>query len=181
MSAASASASVQVQYLKWRRRPHWRFEVFELGADDHGRWFVIPAGACLQRGDEPPVVHPCTAALLIPRSGWWSAVWNSDAGQPFELYVDVVRPPEWRGRSVRMVDLDLDVVRTWQGEVEVLDRDEFEAHQRALGYPPELIDGAERATRALVARVRSGAEPFGEVGAAWLRAARAGTGPSRKS
>ena len=162
---------IRVDYRKWPDDPHWHFTVHELGADAYGRWFWLPAGARLQRGNEPPLIHPCTAAMLIVDGAWWSGFWNSDESEPVELYIDVIRPPEWIGDRVMMVDLDLDVARDWAGRVELLDRDEFELHSRTKDYPRELIDGAEQAAQQLLGRVRAREEPFGDVGERWLREA----------
>lgn len=166
-----AEAQIRVDYRKWPDDPHWIFTARELGADEHGRWLWLPQGAILQRGEEPPILHPCTAAMLIAKGAWWSAFWNSDPSQPFELYVDVIQPATWSENRVRMVDLDLDVARGWTGEVELLDRDEFEDHSRSRSYPLHLIDGAELAAKQLLERVRAREEPFSEIGAAWLREA----------
>ncbi len=63
-----------------------------------------------------------------------------------------------------MVDIDLDVVRMADGTVEVVDEDEFHAHQAEMEYPPRLVDTV-RATAARIAiAVENRHEPFGEVG-----------------
>ena len=54
------------------------------------------------------------------------------------------------------------------GEVAVLDTDEFEEHRRVFGYPPDVVDTvrgtAERLARALEERM----EPFGTAALPWL-------------
>jgi uncharacterized protein len=50
-----------------------------------------------------------------------------------------------------MVDLDLDVVRRFDGSAEILDEDEFAEHQARYGYPPEVTGHAERAASARLA------------------------------
>ena len=62
-----------------------------------------------------------------------------------------------------MVDLDLDVVQRGDGEIEVHDEDEFAHHQVALGYSSAMVEGALKATSAVVAALEAGDEPFGSV------------------
>ena len=53
------------------------------------------------------------------------------------------------GDQVEMVDLDLDVVRGFDGSAQILDEDEFAEHQVRYGYPPEVTGHAERAAAAI--------------------------------
>lgn len=46
-----------------------------------------------------------------------------------------------------MVDLDLDVVRRFDGSAEILDEDEFAEHQVRYGYPPEGSRGTTEPNR----------------------------------
>ncbi len=86
-----------------------------------------------------------------------------------ELYIDITTVPRWVADDhVEMVDLDLDVVRRFDGSAEILDEDEFAEHQVRYGYPPEVTSRAEQAASAMLAAVTSGTEPFGQVCRAWL-------------
>lgn len=67
-----------------------------------------------------------------------------------------------------MVDLDLDVARLRSGAVRVLDEDEFAEHQVALGYPPELIEGALAACERVRRMIERNEEPFATVAAGRL-------------
>ncbi len=160
-----------VDFRKWKDRGHWHFTVYPLGEDEHGRWFVLPAGSTVQKGAEPERIYPRTSAVLLRDGDWWAAYWNEAGDEPFEVYVDVATPTRWGPDRVTMVDLDLDVVRTWKGEVKIIDRDEFEAHQKLLKYPEVVIETAERTARELAAAIERRQEPFGDVGARWLREA----------
>ena len=55
-----------------------------------------------------------------------------------------------------MIDLDLDVARTWSGQVEILDQDEFELHQKTLQYPRDIIARAESTADLVANLVRKG-------------------------
>ena len=74
-------------------------------------------------------------------------------------------------------DLDLDVIRFVDGRVEVVDRDEFELHQRRYGYPEDLVAEAERATATAYERVVARMPPFdGFAARAWIERARTEAG-----
>ena len=77
-----------------------------------------------------------------------------------------------------MVDLDLDVIRFGDGRVEVVDRDEFEVHQHTFGYPPDIVEAAERATAEVFDLVLHEVAPFDRTSAAaWIERARRSTFP----
>lgn len=139
-----------------------------LGADEHGTWLAAPAGTQSQRGSEEPVTFPQAYVLLIPRAGGWTMTCNA-APCWTELYIDITTVPRWvADDQVEMVDLDLDVVRFFDGSAKILDEDEFAEHQVRYNYPPEVTSDAEQTTSAMLAAVTSGAEPFGRVCRAWL-------------
>ena len=99
--------------------------------------------------------------LLVPAEGCWTADFNAE--DDMEIYVDVTTRPVLDGDTVTAVDLDLDVVRFFDGRVEVLDEDEFAEHQVQLAYPAELISQARATCDWLVGAVSSRAEPFGRA------------------
>jgi hypothetical protein len=78
---------------------------------------------------------------------------------------------------VRQVDLDLDVIRDFDGRVETIDQDEFAENQVRYAYPPDLIRGASQAAVVVADLLTGRAEPFGTASRRWLAAA--GLGPAR--
>lgn len=168
--------TIQVRYTKWDGSLHWHFDTVALGEDENGLWVGAPDGTPVRRGDERPI-RSQAFALLVPRQGWWTAVWNEASpdgtGFSFELYLDITTPPEWSGDTVTAVDLDLDVARRPDGTTLLLDEDEFDQHSSRYGYPPAVVAGARAAAAAMMPAVESRTEPFGEVGPAWLRRASA--------
>ena len=36
--------AIRCETSKWGDRPHWQFEGFFLGSDEHGDWLGFPAG-----------------------------------------------------------------------------------------------------------------------------------------
>jgi uncharacterized protein len=159
-------AGYQMAYTKWDGSSHWHFEVQELGHDSHGRWFSGAPGILLQRGEEPPIEEVNGFVMLIPRLGDWIALWNRVSA--VATYIDVTDSPRIVDRTIRAVDLDLDVIAWRDGRVEIVDRDEFEEHQELLGYPPDVMAGAEQTAAWLETELRAGRAPFDGVAQVWL-------------
>lgn len=140
-----------------------------LGTDDHGSWLGAGAGNILQRGDEPPIVLPQAHLCLIPAEPhWWTVFFNARPEPHVEVYCDICTVPQRVDSGFTMVDLDLDVIRHWDGTVEVVDEDEFEEHSVKYGYPPDVISSARSAADELAALIRSGTEPFRSDYRKWL-------------
>ncbi|MEO8510023.1 MAG: DUF402 domain-containing protein [Chloroflexota bacterium] len=139
-----------------------------LGEDAHGTWFVVPAGAAARRGHEPARQIPYGFVSLVPRDAWWEAEFYASHPR-WQVYVNIGMPCEKFPGRIRQVDLDLDVVRTWEGAVEILDEDEFADHRVRFGYPPELADGARRATAEVEMMLSLRTEPFDRAADRWLK------------
>lgn len=161
--------TVRIDFRKWGDKRHWQFSMQRLGEDEHGIWLWSPAGSPMQRADEPVRHSKSLNVKLIPEDKWWTAIWGW--GLPWDVYVDIITPPRWNGSTVTMVDVDLDVVRWSDGRVEVLDEEEFVAHQVELGYPERLIATARATTAKLALALEAEHEPFGEVAVGWMDAA----------
>ena len=155
---------------KWGRRPHWEFDGLFLGGDGHGHWVGFREGTRFSRPGATFVAEH-DHVTLVPEHGSFLATFFPD--QPsrhgFRVYVDVTDRPRWEGTTLHAVDLDLDVVRLDDGTVFVDDEDEFAEHRVDLGYPPEVVAGAEATCAAVLAGVRRGAAPFdATTPASWL-------------
>jgi protein associated with RNAse G/E len=157
---------------KWGGHPHYRGEVRYLGDDEHGTWLWRPAGSTIYRGEVVVAVTEVDALTVIPPDAWWAPAWW--LGHPtMDVYVNINTPAVREGDRIVSVDLDLDVTRTKAGVVEVVDRDEFEAHQVRYGYPAELVVAAEKATAEAYDLVVANAPPFdGSAAMAWAGRAR---------
>jgi protein associated with RNAse G/E len=106
--------------------------------------------------------------LLFPRDRPWAASYYDSPEQPVSVSVDVATPAVWDGPHVTMVDLDLDVIRTRDGDVLLDDEDEFDEHRVTLGYPADVVALARRTADDLMTAAVTGHEPFGETGGRWL-------------
>jgi len=181
LNAPREACDVEWATQKWGGHAHYRSAAHFLGEDEHGTWIWGPAGRTIYRGDQPLFVAEQDALVLLIAGSWWSPAWW--VGHPeFDVYVNIGTPPVWESDRVTMIDLDLDVIRFCDGRVEVVDRDEFELHQRAFGYPPDVVGAAERATAEVFDLVSREVAPFdGTAAAAWIEHARAATDLSRPS
>ena len=156
-----------VRFTKWGGGAHWEFPVTLLGDDDLGAWCGAPAGTWLERpGASFSSAFPWVT--LFPHDQPGAASYDDSAEQPIAVYVDVTTPAVWDGPHVTMVDLDLDVVLSRDGDLLVDDEDEFDEHRVTLGYPADVVALARRTADDLMTAAAAGREPFGEAGSRWL-------------
>ena len=149
--------SVRLQFTKWGERQHHGAELFYLGADEHGDWLGDPVGNQWSGGPSS-FVSVSANVLLVPRDRGLTAMFYTEhPEQAYELYVDITTPAVWDDNVVTAVDLDLDVIRRFDGSWFVDDEDEFAEHQVTYGYPPDLVAGAEAECARVVHEIRSGA------------------------
>jgi hypothetical protein len=161
---------IEVRYSKWGGIDHYHFTMDLLGQDNYGWWLFGRKGMTIQRGAEPGFRQPRDFALLVPAEGCWTACFNVEG--ELDIYADVTTRPVLADGRVTAVDLDLDVVRYWDGRVAVLDEDEFAEHQVDLAYPAELIAQARATSDWLVGAISARGEPFGQASGPWLARAR---------
>ena len=161
---------MRVVFRKWGDRPHWEYDAFHLGEDEHGTWVGAVPGTRLSR---PGAVFtaPGPFVSLVPPdrpfvARFYDPVW---AETGVDVYVDITTVPEWDGEVVSMVDLDLDVVRGRTGRVWVDDEDEFADHRVRFGYPADVVRLAATSCDAVHAAVTTRLPPYdGLVGPGWL-------------
>ena len=149
---------VRVIFTKWGELPHWEFDCVALGEDVHGSWLGLLDGTPLARPGVETTAHG-HQLLLVSAVDRAFASFHSDRIHDFcEVYVDIVTAPVWSHGTVRLVDLDLDVIRDWGGRVRVDDEDEFAEHRVRFGYPDQIVEEA-LATTASIARKLTDREP----------------------
>lgn len=159
---------VGVVYRKYDGSLHWHLTMKWLGEDEHGVWTGAAANNTSRRGDGPIVTIEYPQVRLFPRDVWWTASFNANPART-EIYCDITTPADWLSpNEVTMIDLDLDVCRTFDGAVVVVDEDEFAEHQVRYGYPAGVIGESRRAARWLEAALADGTEPFATVYRSYL-------------
>jgi hypothetical protein len=151
---------VRGRYTKWGGRRHHGADLVYLGSDEHGEWLGDRVGNHWSGGPKT-FVSITDNVLLVPRDrGMTAMFYGPHPDQGFELYVDITSVPQWHDDLVTAVDLDLDVIRDFDGSWFVDDEDEFAQHQVALGYPAEVVAGAQAECQRVVEEIRSGAAHF---------------------
>ena len=160
---------IWVERRKWRDIPHYGHQGWLLGEDEHGVWIELREGVPVYRGDDVLFLAPHRGLMLAPRASAWLVWFPSDTAK-FSLYVDIVCEMTHEPDSISMIDLDLDVIRYRDGRAVLVDEDEFELHQRELGYPDEVVAAAERAAHQVLEEVQVDAPPFdGAAAARWAK------------
>jgi hypothetical protein len=156
--------SLRVAFTKWGGRPHWSADgVLLLGVDEHGTWLGQWPGTHYER---PGMAFETEGhqVMLLPRERGFAATFYEPAGAlQYRLYVDITTVPLVFDGEVCAVDLDLDVLQSFEGELLVDDEDEFENHRVRYGYPPEVVASARAECDRVVEEVRSGAAIFSEA------------------
>jgi len=135
---------VRIRSTKWDGTLHRDSLAWELGIDQWGTWLAQASGSTVTTAS---TTYQSAAGLrLLSSDRWWSAFFMTDADNaaiPL-MYVDIATPVHRVGSTLMFVDLDLDVQKTPGGDVEILDRDEFEQHRERYSYPDHLVEVAER-------------------------------------
>ena len=163
----SSSIRYRIDARKYPEHLHWQYEILYLGEDDHGLWLHLPSGTLARRGHAAEQAIEPGFVALIPANDPWTVEFYLN--HPTHLiYVNIGTVPVVSGVTVHQIDLDLDVVLTTEGEVVVLDEDEFIEHQERYGYPEEIIEFALTATREAQARLGRRSPPFDGVADMWL-------------
>ena len=157
---------VVVQYYKNPDLVHWGFDGYLLGDDEHGLWVGLPAGTNRWKGEARQAPSGEDAVMCFPHEGWWTLHFSGSA-RPVTHFVDITTQPVMADGRIEMIDLDLDLLVTGDGEVLIEDEDEFEHHQVLYRYSQEMIDKARAETQRIEGLLRGGQEPFFAVAAAW--------------
>ena len=172
------ATDVLVSVRKYDQSLHWQHVMVWLGVDEYGVWLGAPIGTVYRRGLEGPVYATQESrVMLFPHDAWWTALFLA-APARLDVYCDVATPSRWlHPGEVTMVDLDLDVCRTREGGVVLVDdEDEFAEHQVRYGYPPEVVAHATASADWLAASLSSGLEPFNSRYRRWFDTAGYSTG-----
>lgn len=161
----------RVDQRKYPDRLHWQYPVDVLGIDDHGLWVRVRPGTSALRGTEPRVIRQ-GFVTLVPPNDPWMAEFNAD--HAFHVvYVNIGTVPTVADGVIHQVDLDLDVVLTPEGDVRVLDEEEFASARVEHAYPEEIVSHAVHATEVAVERLVNREAPFDGSAARWLERAEA--------
>jgi uncharacterized protein len=159
---------LEFRWRKWDGGVHWVHDCVYLGADAHGDWLGQQTGWRSHRPGRE-VIAPTANVSLLPPGGEWVLTANAPP-HPTRIYIDVAWDAGWTeaGEPVG-VDMDLDVVEHAERGVWIDDRDEWDEHRVAYGYPLDVVTRLEEVAVDLEARVRARSAPFDDATiAGWL-------------
>ena len=89
---------------------------------------------------------PYDSRVYFWRDRWYNVFRLSKPRNDLSLwYCNVTTPLTVQPGQLNYVDLDLDVTVQPDGDIQLLDCDEFELHQKLYDYPPEITQRAEEA------------------------------------
>jgi predicted RNA-binding protein associated with RNAse of E/G family len=160
--------SIRVAFGKWGGRPHWEYDAFRLGDDEHGTWLGLPVGSRITRPGSEFLTSE-NQVVLVPDAAFVATFYAPGGRVPCDLYVDISTQPVLDGDTVRTIDLDLDVVRGWTGRIWVDDEDEFADHRVRFGYPDDVVQLAVDSCEEVRRAVEESQEPFdGPTAQRWL-------------
>lgn len=77
-----------------------------------------------------------------------------------EYYCNICLPPEFHKNEIRFIDMDIDVIRSKDGEWSVVDVDEFEDNAKELCYSLEVKDKVQKSLSNLLYRIEQKEFPF---------------------
>jgi protein associated with RNAse G/E len=92
---------------------------------------------------------------------WYNVFRFSSSDQVLQkFYCNINAPPQFDGRVLSYVDLDIDVLVEPDLTYRILDEDDFEENARCYGYPEEIRANARRALTEVIGLIESRAFPF---------------------
>ncbi|MFE5408465.1 DUF402 domain-containing protein [Microbacterium sp. NPDC056569] len=160
-------APLRFRWRKWDGGPHWVNDCIYLGSDRWGDWLGQPQGWLNARpGRRFPAETP--AVMLVPSDDFVLTV--NAAPHRVRVYIDIAWDVRWDHEGPTGIDMDLDVVKATDGRgLFIDDRDEWEEHRVAYGYPLDLVERLEALAADLERRVGAAEAPFDDATAtAWL-------------
>ena len=92
---------------------------------------------------------------------WYNVFRFSDPDRTLKnFYCNVNTPPQFDGRVLSYIDLDIDVLVAPDLTYKILDVDDFEENARRYGYPEKIQANARRALSQLTGLIEARSFPF---------------------
>ena len=142
----------------------------------HRLWkksIVLDAGDPLVIANEMAVVidkdgaeriFPYCSICLFYQSEWFNIVmvYEVPSGIFQSYYCNLASPyqKDPRRKGITYIDYDLDLKIQPNGRYTLLDKDEFQKHQRIYHYPPQVLKQVESGVQRLLDWLHSGRHPF---------------------
>lgn len=168
-SRPAPGTRLEFRWRKWDGSAHWVHDCVYLGSDAWGDWFGQPAGWRSHRPGRE-VIAGGPNVTLLPPSGDYALTVNATPPARYRVYIDLAWDVRWDAGEPTGIDMDLDVVRAVDERgIWIDDRDEWNEHRVAYGYPLDIVAHLEDLALDLEHRVTASVAPFDDATAdAWL-------------
>ena len=120
-----AREAIRLQFGKYNGDEHWGFDAVVLGRDAQGLWLGVTGGTRVARPGLEFAAHG-DFVVLVPDDAWWVATFNTAPGgkdHDIDVYVDITTPTTVNQGEAFTLDLDLDVVKRTNGDLDLDDED----------------------------------------------------------
>lgn len=159
----------------------WWMEAI-LNIDDVGVWAVQPAWTPMFVEDGAVVRMAAPVVRFYPRRQWWVAAFydrdrRAQIARPdgrievdethSQVYVDMATPALPTSRGVEFIDRTLDVVKRFDGTVEILDEDEVAENAALWSIPDTDLVEARAACDQVHALMSIASHPFNGEAELW--------------
>ncbi|MDZ4699336.1 MAG: DUF402 domain-containing protein [Rhodothermales bacterium] len=95
---------------------------------------------------------------------WYNVMHMCDStGSDWAMYINLCAPAVLDGDTLTWVDLDLDYLVTLDGEVKLLDEEEFAQNSKRWRYPKAMVDTVRDVTDNLAGLIDDAAFPFNHI------------------
>lgn len=155
-------APLQFRWRKWDGGAHWVNDEIYLGSDRWGDWLGQPDG---WRNVRPGLEFLADGpnVTLLPPSGEYAMTVHAFPRR-VRIYIDIAWDVHWENREPQGIDMDLDVVKAIDHRgLFIDDRDEWDEHRVAYGYPLDVVQRLEALAVDLERRVGAGEAPFDDA------------------
>lgn len=156
-----SEADLVVRALKFDRREHRRWKARLMKREGS----LLALHAVFDREVRHPQLGLITRGTVSIEYYWLDRWYNvfrflEPDGSFRNFYCNVNLPPEFDGRTITYVDLDMDIVVSPSLSYEILDLDEFEINAENYRYPAEVKERAQAALHEIVALIETRQFPF---------------------
>jgi hypothetical protein len=155
-------APLQFRWRKWDGGAHWVNDCVYLGSDRWGDWVGQPDGWRNVRPGLEFLADGPNVTLLPPSGDYAMTVHGSP--RRVRIYIDIAWDVHWENREPQGIDMDLDVVKAIDERgLFIDDRDEWDEHRVAYGYPLDVVAKLEALAVDLERRVAGAEPPFDDA------------------
>ncbi|MEF3306746.1 DUF402 domain-containing protein [Paenibacillus sp. GYB003] len=99
-----------------------------------------------------------SVTFFIP--GEWFNVVSLLEDHGIRYYCNIASPPYVSGGVITYIDYDLDVIRTPDGGIQIVDQEEYEQHKQNYHYSDMVERKVKRGLDAVLDRLKRGQSPF---------------------